>query len=155
MRTAMVPALALLAYAVASCSGADNEGATGPPEEIPVDAFEYTLELPLESTFGLVRYEPGPVGFVLANLGEEDHELQVLRLDEDRTLEDAFDLVDDETAPPDWVTVEGTATAAPGENSDRVAVDLVEGLYLLACFLQTDDGVSHASLGMNKPFRVE
>lgn len=155
MRTAML--LTLLTCTVTSCSGAENEIASSPAEEIVVDAFEYTFELPRESTIGLVRYEPGPARFVLENLGEEDHELQVLRLDEDRTLEDGFALVNDGTASasPDWVTVEGSTTAAAGESSDRMAVNLVEGRYMLACFLQTDDGVTHASLGMNKSFKVE
>ncbi len=157
MRMAILLALPLLTYAVTSCSGGKSKVAAGPPEEIPVETFEYEFVLRLEPNLVLASYEPGPAEFVLENIGEEAHELQVLRLDEGRTLQDSLDLVNDETTlgPPDWVTVEGAATAAPGEHSGPVAVDLREGSYLLACFLQTEEGVSHASLGMNKSFTVE
>lgn len=80
-----------------------------------------------------------------------------MRLDEGRALEDMLAYLGDEAAagPPDWVTVEGITSAEPGENSEPVAVELVSGRYVLACFVQTAEGVSHASRGMMKTFTVE
>ena len=141
---------------MAACRGEGDAGPPGAAERIPIEAFEYELVFRLEPVLQLVSYERGAAEFVLENIGEERHELRVMRLDEGRTLEDWLDYIGDEGAvtPPDWAIVEASTSAAPGERSETMAVQLEPGQYTLACFLSTDDGVSHASLGMAKTFTV-
>lgn len=156
MRMPIVLALPLLTFALTACGGEEDGDATGTAEQIPVETFEYEFVLRLEPNLQAVSYEPGPAEFVLENIGEERHELQVMRLDEGRTLEDALNYFGDEAVvrPPDWVTVEGRTSAEAGENPEAVAMELVTGRYVLACFIQTEEGASHASLGMMKTFTV-
>ena len=148
--------LPLVTLALTACRGEGDAGPPGTAERIPIEAFEYELVFRLEPVLQPVSYEHGAAEFVLENIGEERHELRIMRLDEGRTLEEWLDYTGDEGAvtPPDWVMVEASTSAEPGERSETIAVQLVSGQYTLACFLSTDDGVSHASLGMTKTFTV-
>jgi hypothetical protein len=104
----------VLALVLTACGGKEVDDATAAVEEIPVEAFEYEFVLRLERPLSLVSYEAGPATFVLENIGEEEHELLVMRLDEDRTLADVLSYIEEEASqsgPPDWVTIEGSTSA--------------------------------------------
>jgi hypothetical protein len=158
MRTLRRTAGLVLALVLTACGGEEADDATAAVEEIPVEAFEYEFVLRLERPLSPVSYEAGPATFVLENIGEEEHELLVMRLDEDRTLADVLSYIEEEASqsgPPDWVTIEGSTSAGPGDTSEPVAVELSGGQYVLMCFTPTEEGVPHVALGMMKAFTVE
>lgn len=160
--------VAVLALVLTACggdgAGEAAGGATGPTAEngavetIPVEAFEYEFVLVLERPLAPVTYEPGAATFVFENIGEEEHEFVLMRLEEGRTFADILSYIEDadnQGAPPDLVTIVGNTFAEPGETSEPLTVDMSSGTYVMACFVQTDDGVPHAALGMVESFTVE
>lgn len=158
-RTAVV----VLALVLTACGGDGASDAAGGvtgtrTETIPVEAFEYEFVLVLERPLAPVTYEPGAATFVFENIGEEEHEFVLMRLEEGRTLADVLSYIEDvdnQGAPPDSVTIVGNTFATPGETSEPLTVEMSSGTYVMACFVQTDDGVPHAALGMAEAFTVE
>lgn len=95
----------------------------------------------------------GPSELVLENDGEEPHEMLLMQLDEGKTVDDVLAAVEAEE-PPQWVTMVGAAFARPGQTSDPLAAQLGSGTYVLACFVETKEGVPHAALGMLEEIQV-
>jgi hypothetical protein len=122
-------------------------GATGTTgdDSVEVTAVEYEFEAPDELA-------AGTTDFILRNDGEEPHELVLMGLEEGRTIEDVTSYIEEHGAqgrPPRWITLEARTFARPGRTSGRPATsDLQAGTYLLGCFVTTQDGETHAELGM-------
>lgn len=75
----------------------------------------------------------GPHGFRLIGAGEEFHELALVRVEDDRPIEELFDLpeAEQETAIPYL----GGVTACPGTTSEALGAELEPGRYALICFI--------------------
>jgi hypothetical protein len=159
-----IPALALatsLAFAACSDEGGGGNGAadggqegadTAPSGdgEIAYMAVEYEFD-------GPDALPAGPVEIGFANDGQEPHELRMIGLEEGKTIEDVEAVLEQDPAagPPKWVTEVGATSAKPGEEAKKpLEADLKAGNYVLLCFVQTEDGVPHAVMGMVKPVTV-
>lgn len=129
------------------------DGERALPFDPPADAVRIEVAIE-EYAFGLDEAEAGGPTVVLAgrNAGEEDHELLVLRLDDDVSAEAILR----EPGPglPDGVTYVGQRTVPAGEDAELVLVDLERGDYLLVCLFPTPRGTPHLALGMEATFTI-
>lgn len=118
---------------------------------VEVTATEYEFD------FDADAIEDGNIAFVLKNEGEEDHELAVARVTEDFDIEDvlAGEGGGEGELPPGVEELMGSTFTQPGESANLVFdEELAPGRYVMVCFVQTDDGESHAALGMHSEFQV-
>ena len=151
-----LPALAVSALLLAACGGDQPavEGTVPPAAEGPAEggAVTYTA---VEYRFpGPGSLPAGSATIELRNQGEEQHELQLVRLEKGRTVEDVEALFEEglPQGPPPWVTQVGGTFAAPGETAEQpIRADLEAGTYALLCLVPTErngEQVPHAALGM-------
>jgi len=95
------------------------------------------------------------VTFVMQNEGAEPHHTQLVRLNDDVTME-AFGgalMQGPEAAFPLVSFTGGPGTADPGGTS-QATMNLTAGQYMMLCFIETAEGVPHVALGMIRPFQV-
>src|SRR5690606_25672614 len=98
--------------------------------------------------------EPGWTTFRFANRGPEPHHLTLMRLEPDRTANDAI------AALRDRQPLAGIATAVGGPNApmpgagSEATMELEPGEYLLVCVVPSPDGMPHFLKGMVKPITV-
>lgn len=99
--------------------------------------------------------EAGYVNLHLVNKGTELHHVQLLRLEQGKTLGDMFKALEAGGPPPAWVVdVGGPNTPVPGGES-YAALDLKAGRYALVCFIPSPDGKPHIMKGMAKEITVK
>jgi hypothetical protein len=135
---------------------------TGEPASRPIPPGVPSTDLALqEYSFNFnkaaVQAADGNIAFRATNVGQEEHEILVLRLD---TNKDLGGIVEDiaqsesEDFPPgiDFVTFGGVLR--PGQSTNVILTDLEPGRYGFICFLPSPDGTPHAFLGMINDFTV-
>jgi uncharacterized cupredoxin-like copper-binding protein len=154
MRVAPPVVAALLVAAVAGAGCGADTGAVAVVRVVTGrdgDEHEYRFDVPAE-------VEAGPTRIELDNRGDEPHHAQLVRLDDDATVDDLTAALStgDPTAVLDVGSfVGGTALVAPGEEARATAVaDLSPGTYVLICLVPDDEGVPHVAHGMVEPFEV-
>lgn len=87
------------------------------------------------------------------NQGTEMHHIQLLRLEQGKTLADMAALPDPLAA--DWVVpVGGPSAAMPGGGLLDTTVELTPGSYAAICVIPSPDKKLHVMKGMAKPFTV-
>ena len=104
-----------------------------------------------EYAFQIGDVAPGRTSFVLVNDGAETHVMEIVKLADGVTFDEALATEDHET------TIAGlweTGLAAPGGDEEAVTFDLEPGNYALACYIPAADGTAHLSLGMQHQFTV-
>jgi hypothetical protein len=91
----------------------------------------------------------------LVNDGPDLHHVQLVRLEEGKTIADLMQAMKAGPGPlPAWaVDVGGPNTPVPGGTS-AATVDLETGNYALICFIPAKDGVPHVMKGMIRPMTV-
>ncbi|MGD9890558.1 MAG: hypothetical protein AB7N70_13445 [Dehalococcoidia bacterium] len=141
-----LPALAILALLLAGACGEDSTAAEIPG--VTVVARDYAFEMPEEVPAGRVR-------LTLRNEGPEPHHAQPARLKDGVTLEQFTAQLQQgpEAALPLLSFPGGPGPVASGTSQD-VTLDLVEGQYVMLCFVESPDGAPHLAKGMMQPFRV-
>ena len=93
----------------------------------------------------------GNVAFRVANVGVEEHELALVRLD---TTVPLLELIESE-GEPEGVQSLGAVFADPGEQTAFVMTEpLRAGRYAMLCFFPDAAGTPHAFLGMVSEFNV-
>lgn len=114
---------------------------------VTVTARDYAFDLPDTIPAGLTAFR-------LVNRGSELHHLQLLRLEDGKTMGDLHATMGQSGPPPAWVRDIGgpNAPAPNGENS--ATVDLTPGRYVLACFIPSADGIPHVAKGMVRELMV-
>lgn len=134
-------------------TAAPNTGVaeTSAPPTVTFIATEYAYEGPLAVAAGVTR-------LTIDNQGQAPHDISVVKLGEDRALEDFMGLMQqlaggEEVAIPDWVIFYGGAYADPGQVSSYV-VDLTPGEYVVYSFGMDEQGVPDVAKGMVQPLRV-
>lgn len=145
-----------LALVLAACGGggADTPANGGQQSEqgqhaegsISVQAQEY------EFTGVPDAAAAGEVTFELENIGEEPHELQLVRITSDLPVEEIVGLPQDEAM--ENIQPVGATFAEPGQSAEFDAT-LEAGRYGYVCFVQAPDGEPHAAKGMFGEFTVE
>jgi hypothetical protein len=144
----------LNAYEDANC-GTDH-GSNEPPEgasrEVEPDATTVDV-VASDYMFDMAdTLDAGRTSFVLTNQGHEAHFLEIVKLAEGVTIEQALAAEDpSEMIEGDW----STGLAAPdGVDDEVITFDLEPGNYAALCFISGPDGTPHAFMGMQKEFTV-
>lgn len=94
----------------------------------------------------------GDFGFAVSNVGSEDHNIALLKVPDDLSIDD---LINAQT-PLDGVTEIGFAGPfSPGSSTSLLFKDrLASGRYVMLCLVSAPDGVDHAKKGMVAEFTV-
>jgi hypothetical protein len=104
--------------------------------------------------------DDGDIAFNAENVGEQEHEIAVVRIESDISMDDLLDqFMASEEGEVEGVEFMGQTSAMPGETSMLVfAEPLASGRYALVCFFpdtaEGEDGTPHAMHGMTKEFTV-
>ena len=122
----------------------------GTTREIEPDAVRVDVHA-TEYAFHIGDVAPGRTSFVLVNDGAETHVLEIVKLADGVTFDDALTAEGDE-AP--FTGLWETGLAAPGGDEEAVTFDLEPGNYALDCYIPAADGTPHLSLGMQHQFTV-
>jgi uncharacterized cupredoxin-like copper-binding protein len=127
----------------------DQPAETSPPgpQEFTVTAVEYKFHgLPAE-------LPAGEATILMENDGQEPHEMSLVRITTDATLEELLELP--ERQAMEQIEDAGHLFARPGEDHRRTFT-LEPGRYGYVCFVSTkkSDGVPHAFQGMAGEFTV-
>lgn len=124
-----------------------TRAAAAPPRVVTVVARDFAFQAPDEVPAGLVTFR-------LENRGNTLHHMQMLRLDEGKTLQDVFTALRAGGPPPAWMhEVGGPNAPDPGQDANATVL-LQPGTYALLCFVDIPDHVPHVMKGMAKQLRV-
>ncbi len=120
------------------------------PAVYTIVAKDFSYEAPDTITAGMVTLR-------LVNQGTELHHVQILKLDDGKTvadLEAGMKQMKPDSPPPPWVhEVAGPNSPVPG-GEQSVTQDLAPGNYVLVCFIPSADKVPHAMKGMMKALTI-
>ncbi len=138
--------LVLLMGTLLLLSGCQSDKASIPT--ITIKAGDHFFEAP-------AQIEAGLVSFKMDNTGQEAHHMQLIRLNDDVTVEQfQTTLQQDPEALMALVSLPGgVGVIEPGQQGE-VVLDLTEGQYYLLCFIPSPDGVPHMAKGMIQPLTV-
>ena len=127
--------------------GSVSETPSAKPAAMTVTATDYAFEAPDSMAAGAVSVQ-------LVNHGKELHQVQLIRLEQGKTLADVAQVLKSGGAIPTWIKfVGGPNGVAPGQETQATAV-LPPGHYAYICLIPSPDGVIHAAKGMARPFTV-
>ena len=131
--------LALTAFATAGAQG----------RTIAVMASEFKFDMPDSIPAGVTTFE-------LRSGGSEMHHMQLVRLEQGKTLADFDAAMKAPGPPPAWVTFVGgpNAPVPNGQAVSSVTMNLTPGNYVALCLIPSPDGAMHLAKGMVKPFKV-
>lgn len=157
MLTAPAVASVLILAACGGGAEVDIEATVGPgpsPTEATAEGAAY---VGVEYEFqGPDELASGSQTVALENQGEEQHELQLLRLEEGRSIQDVEALFAADAPSqgiPDWATHVGGTYSEPGASASFEA-EVEAGTYVMVCLIPAEDGVPHAAKGMVKQVTV-
>ena len=138
---------------VAACGGGDERPATqAPPEEetarISVTANEYAFQNPASLNAGAVEFN-------MTNRGKEQHVMELVRVNDGSTLDEAKEYVmaPEPQGPEPYTFVPGVALVVPGGVGNSMSV-LEPGTYMLFCPIPAPDGTPHFAKGMISSFEA-
>lgn len=140
--------LLLVSLAVPMTLVACDAASSDAPPVVTFVGSDYAFEGPSEIPAGMTE-------LVIQNEGAELHQIQLIKLDEGKTLEDvgAF-MATGSMTPPEWVQLVGGPNAAMPGQSTSAYVDLEPGAYVMTCDIPNAEGVLHTELGMLGSFTV-
>ncbi|MGH2591932.1 MAG: hypothetical protein ACRDGG_00280 [Anaerolineae bacterium] len=144
----LIAAIAALVGALMILSACQTQPA--PIPEVTIKAADFSFEAPDQIEAGLVSLR-------LANVGHEDHNVQLVRLNDGVTLEQfeaALQQGAEAALALPLVTIAGGVGVATPNHHEQVVLNLAEGQYVMLCFFASEDGVPHLAKGMFKPIQV-
>lgn len=164
----LLAALALLAMTAAACGDDNDKDATTPgatsqatsgasaDNAITIEAFEMGYKV----SGGL---RPGTATITLKNTGSVAHMMATMRVKDGVTLDqvkqamqEGEDALSPLSADSDEQAVYGTpALVGAGQSSTTTALNLKAGNYVILCFVQDENGMPHAAMGMVNMFTVK
>ena len=150
----VVASVALVAL-VGACGGeeeattetATTEGPATASGDITIEASEYA--------FGGVpqTIEAGDTSFTLDNVGQEDHNLFIAKINEGFTFDEAIEAMGEEGTAEEVGEIKAVK---PGEQSEKpLEANLKPGNYGMLCFEAGPEGAPHFTLGQRAEFTVE
>lgn len=158
-RIVAVAALGAITLGLAACGGKEEAPKSTPtaapkaatatatptqaaPKPLTITGTDYAFAVDGQAV-------PGIQTITFKNAGKEDHELQLVSLDQGKTLLDAQKLLATPGAAiPDWVKFNGGAWAIPAGAQSTMTAKLNAGSYVLLCFLEAPDKAPHFTKGM-------
>ena len=153
--------LAAVALVVAACSGstssaepsaaasaATSDAPAGAVQDLAITGTEYAFAGPASIPAGLTKV-------TLTNSGAEEHQAQVAKLADGKTIEDlTAALATDEAAGIAMLELAGGPTGVQPGTSGSTTANLAPGAYVFLCFVPAADGVPHLAKGMIAPLEV-
>jgi hypothetical protein len=91
----------------------------------------------------------------LVNQGKEPHQLQLIKLEDGKTVDDLKKALKTPGPIPSWVKFVGGPNGILGGGETRATAELAPGNYAYICLIPSPDGIPHAAKGMVRPFVVE
>src|SRR5688572_3709578 len=135
----------LLSFGVAAVL-ASTAGAQG--RIVNVTASDFSFSIPDSIPAGLTTFQ-------LMNHGAELHHMQILRLEQGKTMADFSAAMESKGPPPAWISfLGGPQGGLPHGPATNVTVTLTPGNYVVLCFIPSPDGKPHVAKGMVKPLTV-
>lgn len=124
-------------------ASASPSASAGAANELRIEGKEYAFEGPAETPAGVTRV-------TLDNTGQEEHQIQIARLNTDKTFEDLTAALQQPDPAPALalVTLSGGPTGVLPGASGTTTVDLEPGTHAFLCFVSSPDGVPHLAKGM-------
>ena len=117
------------------------------PGAFTITAWDYAFDAPDTAVAGMTE-------ITLANKGPELHHVQLIFLDEGKTLSDLFAAMQQSPVPPKWAhEAGGPNTPVPGGTA-VASVRLKPGRYAVLCFIPSPDGKPHVMKGMAREIVV-
>lgn len=154
MRSIRLLGLILLSLTACGGEGSTPDGggnaATAEPREVHFTASDFAFQ-------GPATVESGMVTFVLDNVGETWHHLQLVRLPDGMSMQDfqtAMAGMQPGSPPPTWWNDAGGVNPPPPGEPARVTMMLEPGEYAVLCMVDTPDKVPHVMKGMIQPLTV-
>ncbi len=130
-----------------TASGSASAGTSG--QTLVIEASEYSFK-----TLGSIP--AGVTTVQMKNLGKENYEAQIVRLNDGITPEQfiaAIQAAGDGEPPPIFTYEGGPAEIVPNKTAE-VVLNLQQGQYMLLCFVNAPDGQPHIAKGMILPIKV-
>jgi hypothetical protein len=147
VRTAVAVGLCTLLLPGCATRDAAPDAALAAPNVVEVVATDFAYQMP-------DTIPAGPTRFRLVNQGPDFHHIQLVKLEEGRTMAD-FAALDPHGPAPSWaVLVGGPNTPLPGGGISEGILDLAPGTYVAICVIPASDGVPHIAKGMVHPLTV-
>ncbi len=130
-----------------TASGSVTTGAAG--QTLVIEASEYAFK-----TLGSIP--AGVTTVQMKNLGKENHEAQLVRLNDGVTPEQFIAALQQagQGEPPPIFTFEGGPAEIVAGKTAEVILNFQPGQYMLFCLVRTPDGQPHAAKGMVLPIKV-
>ena len=115
---------------------------------VSITASDYSFSAPDTIAAGLTTFE-------LVNHGSELHHVQIIRLEQGKTMADLEAAMKSPGSPPAWITFFGGPNSGiPHGAPVTVSLTLTPGQYLLLCVIPSPDGKPHVAKGMVRPLTV-
>ena len=143
-----VPHVALGIVGVMQVVPSDEDEATEPEANLTVDLLDFSYAFSESIEAGKQTWE-------VVNDGKEIHEISLIRVNDDKTMEDVEHFMHAMQGPPPFAFAGGMQAIDPG-SSGWLHLDLTPGNYVAICHIpDAKSGQTHAMLGMVMPFVVE
>ena len=147
--TVSPPADASPTATAAGTPSPDDTGGGAAPPELEILATDFAFEHP-------ASIQAGATAISLVNDGEEEHQAQFARINDDATFEDVGAALQsqDFAAYFSLITLAGGPTGVPPDETGLTGSELTAGSYALICFIAGQDGVPHLAKGMLSQLEV-
>jgi uncharacterized cupredoxin-like copper-binding protein len=157
MKKILLSIVLVLSFGLAACTPAASTDApaepianTGSMPEITIDAADFSYAAPETVSAGWVRVK-------LTNSGQEPHHVQFLRLNDEVTLEQFQEALQEGEGPALALVKQmgGVGAIAPTGTAQAV-LNLTAGNYVILCFIPSpSDNLPHLAKGMVKALTVQ
>jgi hypothetical protein len=142
-------ALVALPSTLVSCrsdkAGGDTDPAAG-ANILTVTARDFAFDAPGEVPAGITTIR-------LVNQGPSLHHVQMLKLEEGKTLKDFLGALSGEQFPP-WASLAGGPNPPEVGSTSATIQTLEPGTYALICLIPSVDGMPHVVKGMARELKV-
>ena len=145
-------AAGVMAPAVAGCGRGNAQAGeaavvAAAPAVVTYTARDFSFEGPAEITAGHTEFR-------LVNAGQALHHLQIVKLEEGKTMQDFVAAMQAGGPPPEWMVEVGGPNAPDPGGQANATVLMEAGNYLVLCFVDVPDHVPHVAKGMIKELKV-
>ena len=128
-------------------AAAPAAAAAATPNMVTFTAKEYAFDGPDSIPAGLTMFH-------LNDAGQELHHLQILKLEQGKTLTDFQAALKAGGPPPTWAVPYGGVNPPIPGGTTMSTQTMEPGNYLVVCFIESADKVPHMAKGMMKPLTV-
>ncbi len=149
-------------FSLAACTARDSDAEAGreadstataavapaTPNVVTVTARDFAFDAPAEIPSGMTTFH-------LVNNGPDVHHIQLVKLEQGKTMDELISSLKPEKPMPDWaVQMGGPNTPRPGGGISDGTLKLEPGNYAMICLIPAPDGVPHFVKGMTKALTV-